>query len=1122
MNFKFFNLSLFFIFFFLFFIVAPSSQAQVTTPSSPGAPTVNLKEAPVEIQAIFKKDQKTWTNEEKEKMTSFILLGNPSGVDTSGASPLGTVDCFDYYHFGSVQVDLPTTLSQTVPGATVGFPGEIKNANPYPIVDGQVYVKIFRQQAGENFDQENGFELVDQFPLNETFTLPAKGSKKTSFLWKVPDNAPAGDYIATFFFQTAKRYNLLGLSFTDDVVGNQVYFSVVNDSKIGVVAFDKSTVTLNKQPHRFAAFPLHFSKDDPVSVVVKIVNPKNESVTVPVVWKLYNWDGLREENLKDIKTESVQLKPRETKEISYTALPTGAIVSYLVVETRDLSSKSILNIRFVRDGIEETRINFPSIMSYPLEKNKENTLFSCVHAVSDGFVKDNTLTLTLRDENGRFIHSYEYAGDITSTMMGVKDLFTPKKNYTTFSLTATLKHKGEVVEEVKEVYDCRNINPDICPKKTNTGAIVLGGLVLLSIAYILWRVFRGRKKLPISLVLILIFLGSSFTVPLLAEAKSVGTTQSLPILGFSEGSSNPTGYGVAGITATVIYNATVTLFGAEILDGSSIPTGATVRVTWNPNSGASSWVGTGGEYDSPYGRWDTSAKSCTTYNECANINYVSGGWYYIIYQGDMATIPPTFSVSGSGLSCGATLGGVRTVAPYNSFFCSLYPGDPTWCAPTVSYSPFYSDCLVTASSGQPINMYVSYPATSGFLRAGQFISYDSRQTGQYGRSGGLNFDVQAMSLSFSFTAAPPSNPPSTPTLVYQDPSLVNTPVSFTATATDIDGDNVRYGFDWNFDTIIDEWAPAVGYVPSGTPQTISRTWGTTGTKVFYVRTQDSNNNQSANVFKTINIVTSIVNGSCGPANGTTRLTTAPTSGLCNTGTPGYVWNLLDRYQWECRGVNGANPTCYAYKNKLPTATIISPATDITINSSQSQQFSGAATDADIDGTIVAYEWRLDNCTSGTLISSLTSFVRSFVPGTYWIFFRGQDDSGAWSSPCRYRRLTVTTPDPIPGVCGSANGVPTQKKPTSNLCNTVGLPSPTVLPTDINILPENNPALSWTWTCAGEYNGSNASCSSVGTVCDSEGVCRQLGTSCGDDKCQASKGENPSTCRADCKVKFFEF
>ncbi len=1115
-----------FVLFLLLFTSALLSQAQVTTPSSPSTPTVNIEDAPAEIQAILKKDQKNWTVEEKEKMTSFILLSNPSGIDTSGTSPEGTVDCFDYYHFGSVQVDLPTTLTQTVPGATIGFPGEIKNANPYPIVNGQVYVKIFRQQAGENFDQENGFDLVDQFSLDETFNIPANGSKKTSFLWKVPDNTPAGDYIATFFFQTAKRYNLLGLSFTDDVVGNQVYFSVVSDRKISVVTFDKSTVTLNKQPHRFAAFPLHFSKDEPVSVVVKLVNPKNESVTVPIVWKLYNWDGLREENLKDTKTESVQMKPKEVKEISYSALPIGTIVSYLVVETNDGPSKSILNIRFVRDGIEETRINFPSIMSYPLEKNKENTLFSCVHAVSDGVVKDNTLTLTLNDEKGRLIHSYEYAGNITSAMMGVKDLFTPKKNYTTFSLTATLKHKGEVVEEVKEVYDCRDINPDICPKKTNTGAIVLGSLILLSIIYVLWTVLKSRKKLPISLALILIFLGSSFIAPTTVEAKSVGTSFGLPILGFSEGSSNPTGYGVAGITATVLYNATVTLFGSEVLDGSSIPTGATVRVTWNPSSGASSWVGTGGEYDSPYGRWDTSARSCTTYNECTNINYVSGGWYYIIYQGDMATIPPAFSVSGSGLSCGATLGGVRTSGPYNSFFCSQYPGHPTWCATVVSYSPFYSDCIVTASSGQSISMNIAYPATNGSLRAGQFISYDGRQTGQYGRSGGLSYSVPAMSLSYSFTAAPPSNLPSTPTLVYQDPSLVNTPVSFTATATDIDGDNVRYGFDWNFDTVIDEWAPAIGYVPSGTPQTISRTWNTTGTKVFYVRTQDSNNNQSANVFKTVSIVTTIVNGSCGPADGTTRLTTAPTSGLCNTGTPGFVWNFTDRYQWDCRGINGANPTCRAYKNKPPTATIISPATNITINSSQSQQFSGAATDADIDGSIVAYEWRLGNCTSGTLISSLTSFARSFVPGTYWIFFRAQDDSGAWSSTwpsfCQGRQLVVTTPDPIPGVCGSANGAPTQKKPTSGLCNTVGLPGPVVLPEDINILPESDPAASWTWTCAGEYGGASASCSSVGTVCDSDGVCRQLGTSCGDDKCQASKGENPSTCRADCRVNFFEF
>ncbi len=1094
-----------FLFFFLLFFMSSQVQAQTPTPSVPTNSNISGGDIPKDIQVIINRDSKTWTTAEKEKVTDFVISTNSPSVGSTGASLPGTVNCFDYYHFGSVQVDLSTTLSQTVPGATIGFSGEIKNNNVYPIVDGQVYVKIFKVKNGE-FNQENGSALVDQFPLEEIFVIPAQGSKKTTFSWDVPENAEGGEYTAAFFFQTAKRYNLLGLSFTDDVTGNQVHFSVVSDNIKGVVALDKNTVTLNKQLHRFAAFPLRFTKDENVKAVVRIVNPRNEAVTIPVTWKLYAWDSLREEALRDTKTESIQLKPKEVREISYTALPINEIVSYLVVTADDEASKSILNIRFARDGIEETRINFPSIVAYPLEKDKENNIFSCVHSIGNGVVKDNSLTLTLRDNKERVIHTYTYEGDITSAMMGIKDSFVPSKNYVTFSLTASLKHKGKTVEEVRVVYDCRDIDVNSCPKPMSTATKVLIGVVILSLIFAFGKILKNKGKIPLVVLLFLVSPALFFVAPDVTLAKSVSVSQSLPILGFGEGSANPGGNGIGGISTTVTYNATVSLLGADLVDGSLIPSGSTVRVQWTPSNSSSSWVGTGGTYDSPYGRWDSSAKSCTTYNNCSGINTIYGSFYQIIYQGDMAITPPSFSVSGGGLSCGATSGGGITSGPYSAFACSMIGGSP-WCDIVTTAVPYYADCTVTASSGQPISMNVAYPATSGAMRAGEFVSYDGTVTGTYSRSGGLSFSVPSQAISFSFVAAPPSSPPTTPTVTYQNPSLVNTAVDFTVTSTDADGDNIRYGFDWDRNLTIDEWVPAVGYVPSGTSQTVSRTWNTTGYKYFYVKTQDINNNYSNQASKNINIVTTIVNGICGPADGTTKVETAPTSGLCDTGNPSSVANLSTYYRWNCRGTNGPDsPTCYAYKNVKPTVSITVPAGSITINSSQAQEFTGTATDT--DGTVVAYEWRTNSCTSGTLLGSLISFVHSFTAGTYWVFFRAQDDSGVWSTNCPSRLITVSAAAPINGVCGSANGVESQTKPTSNLCNTVGLPGPVVLPSDTSVLPEGGTPSSWTWTCAGEYGGTTASCSS--------------NTSCSDGKCQPSKGESPSTCRVDCKVKVEEF
>ncbi len=198
-------------------------------------------------------------------------------------------------------------------------------------------------------------------------------------------------------------------------------------------------------------------------------------------------------------------------------------------------------------------------------------------------------------------------------------------------------------------------------------------------------------------------------------------------------------------------------------------------------------------------------------------------------------------------------------------------------------------------------------------------------------------------------------------------------------------------------------------------------------------------------------------------------------------------------------VSGAGIIVTPPPNTPPIATITIPAINITIPENQDQQFTGEATDT--DGTIVGYEWRVGNCATGTILSSLVSFVKSFTLGTYDVYFRAQDNNGFWSSNCPSRRIDVIVNNQIPGVCGSANGVPTQIKPVSNLCATVGLPSPVVLPNS-NFTP------SWSWVCAGENGGADATCGAV--------------TSCGDNKCQASKGENPSTCRIDCKINVIEF
>lgn len=417
------------------------------------------------------------------------------------------ISCFDYYHFGSVQVDVAPTLEQTLPGTPLRFAGTIRNANEYPIVDGQVWVKIFKiDEASEALTKQNGYPLVDFLLVKDDLIIGANTERAIDFEYLVPSNMAGGEYEAAFYFTSAQRFNLLGLSFTDDVTGNKAPFRIV--SAVSPVVLNKNTVLLNTTLFRFAAPPPHFTKDESVTAHVELVNPSTEQRIVEVTWITSKWDGILESNEVKRETSAIVLAPNETKLLSYTPPLIETSVTFVQAILKDADAKSMLHIRFVRDGYEDIRINFPSITKYPLRAGAENTLFSCVHSTNEPLVSDNTLILTLNDSAGNVVHTYTYTGDVTGDMMGLKSTFTPDTDLTTFSLTATLAHKGVVVDEVTQTYDCTILDPEHCLKEavhaavdTDTTSrtmyiIVLSMMILTLFSSV--AVYQRRKKNTLS------------------------------------------------------------------------------------------------------------------------------------------------------------------------------------------------------------------------------------------------------------------------------------------------------------------------------------------------------------------------------------------------------------------------------------------------------------------------------------------------------------------------------------------------------------------------------------------------------------------------------------------------
>lgn len=381
--------------------------------------------------------------------------------------PQGAVSCFDDYRFGSVQVEFDSATHTTVSGATLTFAGRAVNENQYPVLDGAVYVKIFRKQTNPDLAQQNGHYLVDQFFASEGLDLPAGGSRDVAFEWKVPAWAISGDYYVAAHFVSARKFNLLGLTFADDVIGNTVDFSVrgVQDKSVFLA---KNNITLNGVTMRSAAFPLRFSKSEPVQAAATLVNETSRAQKVPVLWTLYRWDAVGEDHELATFREDVTVPANGSKRISYTAIDTQFPVYFLTVTAFDQDAKSILNMRFVREGVDRPRLNFPAVTGFPLRAGQETALFACLHnSGTAASVGGNELELSLIAPDGTVIHSAKYAGEVSGAMMAFKDTFIPADTYDRFTLKAVLTRDGALVEEAALDYDCTDLGG--CVERSTVG-----------------------------------------------------------------------------------------------------------------------------------------------------------------------------------------------------------------------------------------------------------------------------------------------------------------------------------------------------------------------------------------------------------------------------------------------------------------------------------------------------------------------------------------------------------------------------------------------------------------------------------------------------------------------------
>ncbi len=374
-----------------------------------------------------------------------FTFGGPGDEETGVLSS-------DHYKFGSVKVELSTARNNYEKGEVLTVRGNLRNTNDYPIIDGGVYVRIFRTNSA--YKTKAGNDLVDEFFAIENITLNANSNRLVSFEWNIPEEISGGRYLVAMDYVINRNFYLSGSPILEGVYGGVSYFNLDGGAGNEVV-FNKENIFVNNTKAYARDFIPSIDRGEDVSINYQLNNLSADTQNITVLEKLYDWDGLKEDNLIKTNTDNVELNGKGTldRSVDFSNLDPGTYLLKVTTESEQ-GVPATLNVRFsITGGPAPTRINFQKLQSFPLKEGEPNAIFSSFHSVFYGLAEDYSVRLTLTDDNGNSISEANYSGNIQSGVTAIMDEFTPNRDYNSISLTTTVyDENNNVVNETKSEY----------------------------------------------------------------------------------------------------------------------------------------------------------------------------------------------------------------------------------------------------------------------------------------------------------------------------------------------------------------------------------------------------------------------------------------------------------------------------------------------------------------------------------------------------------------------------------------------------------------------------------------------------------------------------------------------
>lgn len=710
--------------------------------------------------------------------------------------------CFFYK---DIRIDMSSEILRGTTGENMYFSGTLENLGERDFPDVSLFAKILYKN-NEEIDTTR-LEYIDYFFIKENFSLEKEKEMPISFEWNAPKNIPSGEYQILFFLSSGDAIfpltqflgtiSFLG-SFDFSIAGADVR-EVFIDPRVLVDGKEFSV----KERYR------EFTENENPQIQVALKNDTDQAQAVSVRWRLYEGFGFGEDAILHTEEEEIFLSSKSSQEISY-ILKDKNFSEYIVVgEIISKDMKSFVEIPLKRKDIPSVHFSSLSVSKYPLISGEENSISSCFSLEQEEYAI-STLTLTLKDDNGKDIYQKIYKEDFENKQLSKETLFSLEQDYSTFSLLAEIEYMNGKKDSFEVLYDC-NIY-DSCVKNTPEDVLVenteektlstytffrdnsqlfllLGsGLFLLLVS-----LFILRRKKPKTFLSIFFLVAFSCIFSQGVQAKSVTVTNSLPDLYEMQRSGSAI---FSHYNTRISYNvALIDEEGNQILDNAILPIGKKFSVILERQSSDIVLASTN---NATYGLWKGNAEPPS-----------SGE--YSLYQLEE-------NIYGA---------------------LSIHPRDMTIGA-TGNISCVDTECEVVGTGNISISIQFSW--SLGFVYSYRDGAWRLTATNA---SSGIPYVMFLPSQSIAYTlSGSMSSPPTEPSITGDTTGKKADPVSIRLQSIDPDGDDIRYQIEWLYQsTPGTSYSPFSGYVTSGTEKTIvhyatSKSGGNFGSYSFRARTCD--------------------------------------------------------------------------------------------------------------------------------------------------------------------------------------------------------------------------------------------------------------------------------------------